>query len=191
MSFIIHDLKLLYSQTFGGKPDVINGKNNAISQLSGSALTTEHLGKEIWLPIRFVGLDFEKFGASDLLLPYSVISLSSKKVFAKTSMTERQGTVKELYSIDDWEIKVKGFLIDDTNRVWPEKELKLLNKLYGLNEAIKLDNALTNVFLDTSKRVVIHDLVFPEVQGGRKHIRPFSMSLESDSIFVLEFETNV
>jgi hypothetical protein len=200
MSLFIVDIKNLYRQTFGSKPHVpdaedraeeqgfvINGSADNVSQISGSALKTEYLGKEIWLPIKFVNLDASVFGVTELLLPYSVIRISGKKTIVKTPLAERKGTVKELYSIDDYSINIKGFVIDE-GRVWPEKELIILKKLYELNEAIELDNALTNIFLDEDQRVTIEGLELPEVEGGRKHIRPFSFSIESDSVFTLELE---
>jgi hypothetical protein len=191
MSFLLNDIELLYRNTFGGKPYRINGQKEEVSQLSGSALTADYLGKEIWLPVKFVNLNKAIFGATEVLLPYSVIKMSAKKTIVKTPLVERKGTVKELYSIDDFNISLKGFVIDEENRIWPEQELTILKKLFDLNEAIEFDNALSNIFLDKDTRVVIENLELPEVEGGRKHIRPFSLTLESDSVFTLELETNV
>jgi hypothetical protein len=200
MSFLLFDLAELYRQTFGGRPyqvlnsqetpeDVpfrIEGRAEDISQLSGSQLKTEYLGKEIWLPVKFVGLNAGEFGASELLLPYATVKITGKKTIVKTPLAERKGTVKEVFNIDDYIINIKGFVIDDAKRTWPEKEISILKKLYELNEAVQLDNALTNIFLDKDTRVSIESIEWPEVEGGRKHIRPFSMTMESDSIFELE-----
>jgi len=203
MSFMLFDLQQLYRQTFGGRPYqigneqgspeltpfVIDGQNTSLTQVSGSQLVGDYLGKEIWLPIKFIGLDASLFGMSELMLPYSVIKISSKKTIVKTELAERKGTVKELFSVEDYNMQIKGFVIDESpNRIWPEQELITLRTLYELNEAVQLDNALTNIFLDKDQRVVIESLELPEVEGGRKHIRPFSMTLESDSIFTLELE---
>jgi len=198
MSLIIYDLNQLYRQTFGGNPKVpqnvptddrgtfkINGNNNQVTQIKGSSLTAEYLGKEIWLPVKFVNLDSTLFGESELMLPYTVIEIEAKKTIVKTPLAERKGTVKELYSIDDFIINLKGFVIDETRRIWPEKELDMLNKLWSLNEAIEFDNALTNIFLEKDTRVVIEDLKLPAMEG-KKHIRAFSMKLESDSVFTLD-----
>lgn len=186
MSAIFHDIKRLYEYQFGSRPYIVQESAPNLSEYSGSALTAQDaLGKEIWLPIKFTNLDESKFGTSELLLPYSVIKMSSKKTIVKTALSERQGTVKELYNIDDWQISIKGFVIAQ-NRVWPEAELVQLKKLNELTEAVELDNALSNIFLDKGTRVVIEDLELPEVQGGRKHIRPFSFKIESDSVFTLE-----
>jgi hypothetical protein len=185
MSALVYDLNQLYRQTFGGRPYVIQGFNEQVTQIKGSPLVGEYLGKEIWLPVKFVNLNAAEFGQSELLLPHTVIEIDLKKTIIKTPLAERRGTVKELYSIDDYVISLKGFLIDD-GRVWPEKELELLNKLWKLNEAIEFDNALSNVFLEGDTRVVIEDLKLPAVENGVKHIRPFSMKLESDSVFTLD-----
>lgn len=185
MSAIVYDLNQLYRQTFGSKPFVIQGFNEQVTQIKGSPLVADFLGKEIWLPVRFVNLDSAVFGQSELLLPHTVIDIDLRKTIVKTSLAERRGTVKELYSIDDYVITLKGFLIDE-DRVWPEQEIELLNKLWNLNEAIEFDNALTNAFLESDTRVVIEELKFPAVENGMKHIRPFSMKLESDSVFTLD-----
>jgi len=189
MSLVIYDLNQLYRQTFGGKPFVINGNNDQVTQIKGSSLTAEYLGKEIWLPVKFVNLNSTVFGVSELLLPYTVIELEAKKTIVKTPLAERKGTVKELYSMEDFIINLKGFVIDETSRIWPEKELDVLNKLWNLNEAIEFDNALSNIFLAEktggNPLVVIEDLKLPSMDG-RKHIRAFSMKLESDSIFTLD-----
>lgn len=204
MSFLLFDLKQLYRHTFGApymineserstdeEPQVIQGSNpfNVKGQMSsdaGNLIRDEYLGKEIWLPVKFVGLDASKFGVSELLLPYTTIKITGKKTIIKTPLAERKGTVKELFSIDDYSISIKGFVIDDAKRVWPEKDLTVLKKLFELSEAIQLDNALSNIFLDKDTRVAIETLELPEVDGGRKHIRPFSLTMESDSIFELD-----
>ena len=188
MSELTFDLDNLYETVFGTKPYRIegSGSGNRYTQLSGSALTEYYLGKEIWLPTRFAELNINQFKYSEFFLPYSVVIISGKKTIVKTAMAERQGTVKELYSTDDYSINIKGFFIDDKNRTWPEEDLKLFKKIFELQTAVALDNALTNIFLEKEQKVVIESFDLPEVEGGRKHVRPFNIQLESDSIFTLE-----
>jgi hypothetical protein len=187
MSSLIFDLDQLYESTFGIKPYRLNGSaaNGKFTHASGSALTANYMNKEIWLPTRFTGLP-KDFKNNEFFLPYSVIKISGKKTIVKTAMAERRGTVKELYSTDDYAISLKGFFIDDKNRTWPEADLKAFKRLFEMQSAIVLHNALTNVFLGSEQRVVIESFDLPEVEGGRKHIRPFNIQLESDSIFTLE-----
>lgn len=206
MSTIAVDLQQLYFRQFGSRPVVgalepspvpeafnIRGQKPTenISAL-GSALTADYLGKEIWLPIKFFELDAVEFGASELLLPFATIKISGSKTIVETPLAERSGTVKEQYSVNDYGINIKGFLIgyDDsrTYPIFPEKEIQTLKKLWDVNAAVRLDNALTNVFIGNDSRVVISAFDLPESQNNSKHIRPFTMSLKSDSIFTLEVE---
>jgi len=205
MSFIVYDLKNLYNQTFYSKPYqvnaedqdsfdkafVVNASPKDFSQSNGSQLTDKYKGKDVWLPVKFVNLEPKVFGASEILLPYVTVRISNKKNIVKTSVAERSGTVKELYSIDDYSIEIKGFLIDDENRVWPEAQILQVKKFFEYPQSLNLDNALTNLFLgqkdnEDHYRVSIESFDLPEVSGGRKHIRPFSMKCESDSVFTLE-----
>lgn len=188
MSALTFDIDKLYERTFGTKPYRINGSEtgNKFTTGSASALTKTYANKEIWLPTLFTKLDIKGSTVTEFFLPYSVIKISGKKTIVKTAMAERQGTVKELYSVDDYSISLKGFFIDDKNRIWPEEDLKLFKKLFELQTAVVLENALTNVFLGSDQKVVIESFELPEVEGGRKHVRPFNIQLESDSIFTLE-----
>lgn len=82
-----------------------------------------------------------------------------------------------------------------SNQQFPEADIDNLKDLFELKRAVLLDNALTNIFLSApglnpyeQNRVVVESLDFPAVEGGRKNVRPFSMELESDSVFTLELE---
>jgi len=205
MTRIAIDLQTMFQRQFGSKPLLpkeqalsdsnafkINGKNSGNLSSIGSSLTADYNGREIWLPVRFCGLDQSKFGRTELFLPYTVIKLSAKKTIVKTPLAERAGTVKELYSIEDYSINLKGFIIgydkSGVYPIWPEEDLKLLRSLWELNEAVELDNALTNIFLgsENSGKVVIESLDLPEAEGGKTNVRPFNLTLESDTIFKLE-----
>ena len=204
---LLTDLLRIYERQFGKKPivpELIESapedndisiedaeERNTVTTL-GSSLIADYRGQEIWLPIKFFELDTEIFGVDELLIPYATIKISAKKSLIKTPMVERQGSVIEQYSVDDFDISIKGFVIgyDDSGfyPIWPEKEIQILKDLFMLNTAIKLDNALTNIFIGEDARVVIESIDFPEVEGGRKNYRPFSMKLQSDTIFSLEVE---
>ena len=202
----IIDIAKLFQDTFGSKPYVVpevsktsapdNGgqysgiPTKAEQQFTdkGSLIAEQYLGVEIFLPIRFI------VGAAVYYFPYCVVSLSRRNSYIKTPMIERRGSVKELFNTDDYAISVKGFLIGQ-NRLFPEKELQQLKDIVDLKQDIVMDNALTNIFLtykDASareqRRVVVEKMELPPVQGGRKHVKPFVLQLESDSVFKLELE---
>jgi Domain of unknown function (DUF6046) len=203
MSSLIVDIENLYQRTFGSRPYKIDGLspiNNAGQPYSipaktqseaysknGSLLETKYFGVEIWLPVKFRDLDVDKFSTGVLELPYSVVRITGSSNWVKTPLSERRGSVKELYSIDDYKITIKGFFID-RDRVWPEDDLFSLKKIHEAGKSFSIDNALTNVFLNADDKVVMSSFELPEIEGGRKHVRPYVLQLESDSIFTLELE---
>lgn len=205
---VVFDLVKLFENTFGTKPYVIpelstqpandgtpfkiDGFQNSPQLVTpkGSVIGEQYRGVDIWLPIRLSYMD-----QLICYIPYAVVNIYGKKIMVKTPMVERIGTVKEQYSIEDYVIGVKGFLIS-ADRTFPEQEINNLKQVYEFGQAVQIENALTNIFLTNSslqryeqRRVVIEDLEIPEVQGGRKHVRPFSMKLESDTVFTLELDT--
>lgn len=203
----IFDLIDLYNKTFGskpyhvpelsneespsGEPYLINSKGTSSDFTSKGALLKEkYRNVDVILPVRL-------YQGPVLLmhLPYVVVQLNNRKTIIKTPMNERSGTIKEQYGVEDWSIGVKGFIISEDNG-FPETDLEKLNTLYKTQTAVRLENALTNIFLtdpslgqDEQRRVVIEDLNIQEVQGGRLHVRPFSMTLSSDTIFTLEYDS--
>lgn len=205
MSLITYDIQQLYQRTFGTKPvvpanDASYGDGGGQVYLGvekpddkftprGRTLYETYRGTEVWLPVTLrvaYGLAFKP-----LYLPYSVVRATCKKNIISTPLAERQGTVKELYSVDDWQITVKGFLIA-TEHTWPEKEIEDLNEYYKKSHSLIIQNALTDVLLENQSRpeeqcrVVMESLEFMEIEGGRIRAQAFSMKLVGDSVFTLE-----
>lgn len=203
----IIDLGKLFQNTWGGKPyhvpeqseKTTEGTPYRISGTSAEQLITSNgslikekvNGVDIWFPVRF-------YNAGDNIpieyLPYSVVRVTGKKNIVKTPVMYRKGTVKEQYNIDDYSISIKGFLIGE-NGQFPEPDMDSLRDLFELKRSVQIDNAITNIFLNDpglsryeQQRVVIESLDFPEVEGGRINVRPFTMQLESDFVFTLELK---
>lgn len=200
MSTLVFDFKQQYNNTFGHKP-VVGALLNSTQQNSdfvvpgttqleayakdGSLLFTKLHGVEVWLPTKFRGLSINDFEFGIMDLPYCVISIRGGMEWIETKLKKRKGTVKELFGIGDYEITLKGFLIDRA-RVWPYDDLIMLRKVYEAGKPFSLDNALTNIFLTGNKRVVMKSFDLYPVEAQSQHVRPFAIQLESDSIISLE-----
>lgn len=145
------------------------------ASLGGRYYDTDIFGREFFLPVQLDGY----------VLPFAVVGVTCKKTIVSTAMPERGGTVKELISLDDYLINIKGILINDDN-TYPESEIIDLHELFLKNESVNLQCVLTDIFLKGSfgQKVVIKDLKFPTVTGI-EHAKPFEMELESDMIFDL------
>lgn len=201
------DIVELFHKQFGSKPYLVPGisdtntntdtndyritesNNEKEFTQKGSLLKEQYNNVEILLPVRF-------YDGQNLIayMPYVVVKISGNKNIVRTQLAERMGSVKEMFNDDDYKIEIKGFLIGK-DRKWPEDEIYTLRKLMQTKHAITIENALTNIFLsnnklrsDEQRRVVITGFDLPDVSGGKEHVRPFSMSLESDTVFTLELE---
>ena len=162
-------------------------KDSRISTKTGSLLLSKDTtGVDIWLPITLDNLPSNIGNNGSLELPYCVVRITGSSSIVRTPMVERKGSVKELYSVDDYKITIKGFFIDKAQRLFPEEDLINLRKIHEEGKNFKIRNALTNIFLDKDDRVIFSGFELPEVQGGRNHVRPFVMNIESDSVFTLE-----
>jgi len=116
----------------------------------------------------------------------AVVSISGKKTIVETPMIGRKGSVKELISIDDYEIKMVGVL-ENANGDYPEKEMQDLVSLWEINEAVEMHCALTAYFLGKDHSVVIKTIE-PITVEGQEDIQVFNLSLVSDSPFELELK---
>lgn len=203
---LVIDIVELFQKTFNSKPYLvkeviaeqeINGYRlrESISKVEqeftakGSLIKEQFRGVEVMLPIRF-------YDGPVLItyLPFCVISVRGGKTIVETALAEQIGTVKEQFNTDDYEFNIKGFLISE-DRKFPEAEIDNLRTLFETQKAVTIDNALSNIYLsnpklkpDEQRRVVIYNFDLQEVQGGREHVRPFSMMVKSDTVFTLELE---
>ena len=181
-----------FSTQFNSEPFVLDtAQEQSLLSATGSVIRATYEGKEVLLPIKFVELP-DSFENGELVLPWATITVSSKKNYIKTPLSQRRGTVRELYSVEDYKISISGFLIDLQGRSFPEEQIAALVSLFELEESISIDNALTNILLPDNadggkfKHVVVTGLDFPPLRGGRLHARPFTLTLESDLVFTLE-----
>jgi Domain of unknown function (DUF6046) len=166
-------------------------------QLGSPYYGANALGREVFLPVTFsypsqtgsgTGLVTYDGPMQDWVLNCCVVSVSGRKTIVETPLTERRGTVKELVSIEDHQIRIKGFLIGAGND-FPEQDVSRLRDLYESNIPVSMKCALTDIFLlrpdrSGSDNVVIRELNFPAVTGVR-NVRPFELLCVSDEPFSL------
>ena len=133
-------------------------------------------GQDIWFPIAIkVSNDLK------IDIDACTVGVNLSKTIVRTAVSERKGTVKECFGIDDYKFNVKGFLIGK-NRTFPQDQILLLKSIFESSNPVELHGGYVELFLDESCRVAISTLDFPEVQGKAVHIRPFTMTLETDYI---------
>ena len=117
-------------------------------------------------------------------MPNSLISIRGKKHIVSTPMVGRKGTVKELISMEDYEIKIQGVALCTD---WPDDQLADIKEIYAVNESVQLKCALTDIFMDEEDMVVIKSIDIPEMRGV-EHAQTYSLDLETDRSFELIME---
>lgn len=151
-------------------------KSNGKASVKGIDFQKTINGHEVFLPV-----EFWKSNELYLEVRCCTIAVSTEKTIVKTAVSERAGTIKEQFSVGDYRFTIKGVLIGD-NRTFPDDKIIKLKELYETVDAVELRNAMTELFVTGSRRIVITNLTFPEVHHGSKHHRPFELTCESDYI---------
>lgn len=145
------------------------------SNLGSTLRKRDANGRWYFMPVVLVykGKEYE--------MPNSLISIRGRKNIVSTPMVGRKGTVKELISIEDYEIRIQGVALDTD---WPDDQLAAIKEIYTVNESVQLKCALTDIFMDEEDMVVIKSIDIPEMKGV-EHAQTYSLELETDRSFEL------
>jgi hypothetical protein len=135
------------------------------------------LGTPIYEQINFK-IPLANGGFRDYLLPdWPLLDVNVAKNIVKTPIKGKNGTVKEYINIDDYQITIRGIIINYTSEAYPEDLVNDLHQLFVVNKEMQVTSALLNL-LDIHN-VVITDLKLPEVEGYN-NIQPYIISCISD-----------
>lgn len=136
----------------------------------------ELLGRHYFMPVYLKSsLDTKE----KLELPIATISIKGKKTIVETPLTGRRGSVKELISVDDYEISLHGVIMGADGN-YPEDEIRKFAERYELNESMELISGLSDIVLKQDDRIVIKSIDFPEV-GRFENMQVISMTAVTDS----------
>jgi hypothetical protein len=162
---------------FEGLPISSDDEGTEFVQVRNSLNTTLPDGRTLFMPMRLGGL----------ILPNEPsISISSRKNIVETPLagSTRRGTVKELISIEDWQVTIRGIALNFQSKlVYPEDQVKALRDLYETNESLDVMCALTNLL--GIYRLVITSFELPEMIGIQ-HAQAYQFTCISDEDFLLE-----
>lgn len=165
----VFDLKDLYQEYFGKKLMEVSGLQKNESPRSSIHYSKKQIafnktglyGQDIWHPVTFK----TRYKDEEVLLEIEActIAINLVKTIVKTPVSERRGTVKEIFNVDDYKFTIRGFVIGK-NRKFPEEKIESLKKIFETGTAVEMHGGYPEMFLDKSCRVVVSSLEFPEVQ---------------------------
>ena len=176
----------------------INPFPKQVAEFSDEPIGTSYIGTPIYdnlifLPINtnlasgridpITGLDKSALVLNDVLL-----SVSQPKNIVKTSISGRNGTVKEYIGLGDYEVDVRGFLIHENPNVQPIGQLDLFIEYIQWQGQLSVTSSFLQSFRINS--VVIENPVISQQAGFRNRI-PFTMRLVSDEDIELQLSDDV
>lgn len=169
----------IFERTFGYQPPQPFRIEQATPRRETSSLgqpyyDVDDAGREHFMPVRLNGW----------LIPFAVVSITPRKLIVSTPLAERNGSVHEIISVDDYSINIKGLLADPGND-YPEDQVRQLYNIFMLNRSIELRSAKTDIFLRGEDKVIVKEIPLPALPGVQ-HIQPFEINCVSDTIFTLE-----
>lgn len=175
--FIGKEKELSQEVNYGALPRNSNPRGNIQYNRKNIALNKVNAyGKDVWCPVEFVNADI-----GTMEIEACTVATNLVKTIIRTPVSERKGTVKECFNIDDIKFTIKGFVIGQ-GRKFPEEQIDKLKRLFESTEIVELHGGYPEIFLESSCRVAIETLEFPEVQGQAHWIRPFILTCETDYI---------
>ncbi len=141
------------------------------------------LGIEVFMPVSLE----DEATKTTLQLENTIISCRLKKTIIETPLVNQQGTVKEMISIDDWDIDIKGIIVSPDTvyyNAYPDAAVKKLKDLVFIGNSLKIHNALTAICLAENEKIVIKEFSLPEMRGV-ENAQAFELKCVSDLEFKL------
>lgn len=118
-----------------------------------------------------------------------IITITGSKKIVKTALTgvnredevQRRGTVKELISVNDYQIKITGRIIDeDDPERYPERIVTKIRNLFELRRALSVNCKMTDLLGIT--HIAVDKLSFPG-DSGMENSQRYEISGFSDEDF--------
>lgn len=177
MAHIVTDLLELYKTYFQGSYTIPpKTETDFTGTRFDAAYREQYRGVEVFLPVRLTNGDYE------VCAPCATLRVTGQKTVVRTPVAERIGTVKEVFNIGDYKFDIKGVLIAETGKGYPDDDVYRLRMLFESTSPVQLVNAVSDLFMDGTRNVCITDIEFPDVQGKELRCRPFTLSCETDSV---------
>ncbi|MDR2564369.1 MAG: DUF6046 domain-containing protein [Prevotellaceae bacterium] len=119
-----------------------------------------------------------------------VISVTGKNIVARRNVAkaeavgERRGSVKELWSVDDYEINIAGTFTNMVGGDVPEEDLKKLRIYCESKKTLLIESRLLSIF--GIRRIVVVDYTLPFTKGIENQM--YTIKAYSDDMFDLLIE---
>ena len=117
----------------------------------------------------------------DFVFPYAtIVEFERNMNVSKTKVLGNAGTVKEIYGLDDWNVNIRGFCLDDPSRQKQKTAYEQLNELVRWRNLADSVDVTGYLFKDKGiYSLVLESMTLAPVQG-KDNIYSFSIRATSD-----------
>ena len=191
------EIEQVYNHLFGyrGMPfpygenslenDIIESRVDSFKSLK-NIFKKSKIGVDFFMPMKF----YYEEDNDPILKIYQLpneptFSLGVQKNIVQTAIAGNniEGTVKELISTSDWNIEIKGVVINENENTYPFKDIEEINKICLLDKPIIVENELMMSL--GIENIVIKKLEFVEMVGVQ-NAQGYKISAVSDGDIELE-----
>lgn len=115
---------------------------------------------------------FQPVTLDDYLLPNEpIVEVRGAKRVVRTDIDGMDGTFKELFSMDDYGVTIRGIITqEDGTDNFPEEIVRKIRAIYEKKTAIKITNTMANIF--GINLIAIDSIEWPVIEGSNS-IQPF------------------
>ena len=106
------------------------------------------------------------------------MDITQNKQIIKTNIAGVAGTVKEYISKGDYEITIRGALVDPNGQRYPEEQARQLKEYLEAEEAIEIASSFLNDIFNV-QYIVVESFSFPQVEGTQ-NVQLFEIKAVSD-----------
>lgn len=107
-----------------------------------------------------------------------LIDVSQQKQIIKTNIQGVAGTVKEYISKGDYQLTIRGALVDPNGQRYPEEQVQQLKEYLEAETALEVASRFLDDIFDI-QTIVIESFTFPQLEGSQ-NVQLFEVSAVSD-----------
>ena len=128
---------------------------------------------------------FQPVTLEDVLLPNEpIVEIRCAKRIVRTDIDGMDGTFKELFSMDDYGVTIRGIITqEDGSDNWPEDTVRQIRALFERKSALRITNTMANLF--GIHLLAIDSIEFPVIEGSNG-VQPYIIQGMSDKILDIE-----
>ena len=145
-----------------------------------------HFGTPIMFPITFNGGNYKKYNnglietieMDSYRLPATTLTdIRRAKIIRKTRVSGGTGSIKELYGLDDYMIRIRGLIIHENPDTFPEAELQRIQEFGDLADSVSVSGGLFDLL--KIYQIDINEVAYQQLKGY-PNVLPFFIRAESN-----------